>query len=162
MKICSHIVAASTNNVIGVRNKLPWNIPEDLKFFKDKTQGHTVIMGRKTFESLGKPLPQRINIVVSRSQNFDGVVMVSTVDEAIIRAQKEKGPDEIFIIGGGEIYRQSLNKVQKIYLTRIHKDYEGDAFYPEVPKNRFYLTEKIDHKGDPAFSFLTYVRKQEV
>ena len=159
MKTCVHIVAAASNNVIGIQNKLPWNIPEDLKFFKNKTKACTVIMGRKTFESLGFPLPQRKNIVISRSQTFEGVIMAFNIEEAIKKAQKEKNPDEIFIIGGAEIYKQSLNKVQKIYLTRIHKNYEGDTFYPEVPKDQFYLAEKIDHKGDPDFSFLTYIRK---
>lgn len=162
MKICSHIVAVSQNNVIGMQNKLPWNIPEDLKFFKGKTRDRTVIMGRKTFESLGSPLPQRLNIVISRSQIFAGVIMAETIEEAIKKAQREKNPHEIFIIGGGEIYKQSLDKIQKIYLTRIYKDYVGDAFYPEVPKDQFHLAEKIDHKGDPDFSFLTYVRQQEV
>ena len=159
MKICSHIVAVSQNNVIGIKNKLPWNIPEDLKFFRNKTKGRTVIMGRKTFESLGSPLPQRLNIVISRSQIFEGVIMANDIDEAIKKAQKEKNPHEFFIIGGGEIYKQSLDKVQKIYLTRIYKKYEGDAFYPEVPEDQFHLVEQIDHKGDPDFSFLTYVRK---
>jgi len=159
MKTCSHIVAVSQNNVIGVQNKLPWNIPEDLKFFRNKTRGRTVIMGRKTFESLGSPLPQRLNIVISRSQIFEGVIMAVNMDEAIGKAQKEKNPHEIFIIGGGEIYKQSLSKVQKIYLTRIYRNYKGDVFYPEVPEDQFYLSEKIDRKGDPDFSFLTYVRR---
>ena len=159
MKICVHIAAASSNNVIGIKNKLPWHIPEDLKFFKNKTRGQTVIMGRKTFESLGSPLPERKNIVISRSQSFDGTVRADTIDEAIKKAQAEEQPNEIFIIGGGEIYKQSLNKVQKIYLTRIHKNYEGDAFYPDIPADQFQLTEKIDRKGNPDFSFLTYVRK---
>jgi len=159
MKPCSHIVAVSQNNVIGVQNKLPWNIPEDLKFFRNKTRGRTVIMGRKTFESLGSPLPQRLNIVISRSQIFEGVIMAVNMDEAIGKAQKEKNPHEIFIIGGGEIYKQSLSKVQKIYLTRIYRNYKGDVFYPEVPEDQFYLSEKIDRKGDPDFSFLTYVRR---
>ena len=161
MKNCAHIAAAAANNVIGIQNKLPWNIPEDLKFFKNKTQGSTVIMGRKTFESLGSPLPKRLNIVVSRSRSFEGVLMASGIDEAIKKAQKEKNSKEIFIIGGGDIYKQSLDKVQKIYLTRIHKNYEGDAFYPEVPKDQFHLIEKIDRKGNPDFSFLTYVRRKE-
>jgi len=159
MKTCSHIVAVSQNNVIGVQNKLPWNIPEDLKFFRNKTRGRTVIMGRKTFESLGSPLPQRLNIVISRSQIFEGVIMAVNMDEAIGKAQKEKNPHEIFIIGGGEIYKQSMSKVQKIYLTRIYRNYKGDVFYPEVPEDQFYLSEKIDRKGDPDFSFLTYVRR---
>lgn len=159
MKPCVHITAVSSNNVIGIQNKLPWHIPEDLKFFRDKTRNCTVIMGRKTFESLGSPLPGRKNIVISRKKSFEGVLMAEGVDSAIKKAQKEKNPNEIFIIGGAEIYKQSLNSVQKIYLTRIHKNYEGDVFYPEVPKDQFYLAEKIDHKGDPDFSFLTYIRK---
>ena len=159
MKVFVHIAAVASNNVIGIQNKLPWNIPEDLKFFRNKTRNSVVIMGRKTFESLGSPLPKRHNIVISRSQKFKGVVMAVTIDEAIKKAQKEKTQNEIFIIGGAEIYKQSLNKVQKIYMTRIHKNYEGDTFYPEVPKDQFHLAEKIDRKGDPDFSFLTYVRK---
>jgi len=162
MKICAHIVAASQNNVIGMQNKLPWNIPEDLKFFRDKTRDRTVIMGRKTFESLGAPLPRRLNIVISRSQIFEEVIMASTIDEAIEKARKEKNAHEFFIIGGGEIYKQSLNKIQKIYLTRIYRNYEGDSFYPEVPKDQFRLIEQLDYKGNPDFSFLTYVRQQEV
>ena len=163
--ILSHITAVSANNVIGLNNQLPWNIPEDLKFFQNKTKGHTLIMGRKTFESLGKPLPHRVNIVVSKNKNFknsikgSSVFVFSDLDSAIRYAQEQAQGREIFIIGGGEIYRQSLSKVQKIYLTRIHQEYEGDAFYPEVPKDQFELTECLDRPGPPPFSFLTYILK---
>ena len=164
--ILSHIVAVSTNNVIGFNNQLPWNIPEDLKFFQEKTKGHTLIMGRKTFESLGKPLPYRVNIVVSKNKNFkdsiknkNQVFVFSDLDSAVKYAQERVQGSEIFIIGGGEIYRQSLSKVQKIYLTRIHQKYQGDAFYPEIPEDQFQLTERLDRPGSPPFSFLTYTRK---
>ena len=167
--ILSHITAVSSNNVIGRNNQLPWNIPEDLKFFQEKTKGHTLIMGRKTFESLGKPLPHRVNIVVSKNKNFKNsinkksgqVFVFSDLDSAIGYAKEKSKDPEIFIIGGGEIYRQSLSKVQKIYLTRIHQEYEGDAFYPEVPKDQFELTERLDRPGPPPFSFLTYTIKSK-
>ncbi len=88
--------------------------------------------------------------------------MAVTLDEALEKARKETNSKEIFIIGGGDVYKQSLDKIQKIYLTRIHRSYKGDAFYPKVPKDQFHLAEKIDHKGDPDFSFLTYVRKKRL
>ncbi len=158
--ILSHIAAASQNNVIGFRNKLPWDIPEDLKFFQKKTKEHVIIMGRKTFESLGRPLPKRTNIIVSKNKNFkpQGCFVFPDINLAIQEAKNRSEKDEIFIIGGGEIYRQSISKIQKIYLTRIHKEFKGDAFYPEIPKNQFQLTVQEDHSGSPSFSFLTYVR----
>ena len=158
----SHIVAASLNNVIGFKNKLPWNIPEDLKFFKEKTLNRTIIMGRKTFESLGQPLPNRLNIVVSSNKGFQpaGVEMKSSIEQALKTAKQKSLHKEIFIIGGGEIYKQSLPQVQKIYLTRIHKNFHGDAFYPQIPEDEFQLASCIDREGPPPFSFLTYVRKK--
>ena len=160
--ILSHIAAASTNNVIGLNNKLPWHIPEDLRFFQIKTEGAAVIMGRKTFESLGSPLPRRLNIIISRNKTFElpsECLLFSSIDSAVNRAKKQSSKKEIFIIGGAEIYQKSLLKVHKIYLTRIHKSFHGDAFYPEIPKNKFQLIEKEDRKGPPPFSFLTYVSK---
>ena len=159
--IFSHIVAASSNDVIGYQNKLPWHIPEDLKFFRNKTRRHTVIMGRKTFNSLGSPLPQRANIVISRSaqdSNQSDVYWVTSFEKAMETAQKISNQQEIFIIGGGEIYKQSLDKIQRIYLTRIHKEYKGDTFYPSIPLYDFHLVEETKHKGNPSFSFLTYER----
>ena len=155
----SHIVAASLNNVIGNQNELPWHIPEDLKFFRSKTKNHPVIMGRKTFDSLGSPLPKRINIIISRSpqkSDLPNVYWTSHLDEAMQIAQEVSDKEEVFIIGGGEIYKQSLHKVQKIYLTRIYQKYEGDVFYPEVPLEKFQLVEEKKQEGNPAFSFLTY------
>ena len=159
--IFSHIVAASSNNVIGIKNELPWHIPEDLKFFRNKTREHTIIMGRKTFESLGSPLPKRCNIVISRSPQKTeqpNVYWTTNIEKAMQIAQEVSPQKEIFIIGGGEIYKQSLDKVQRIYLTRIYKEYQGDAFYPEVPLDQFQMVDEKKHEGDPKFSFITFER----
>lgn len=167
----SHIVAVSENNVIGVHNDLPWNIPEDMKFFKDKTKGRALIMGRKTFESVGHPLPHRLNVVITRQANYktdgpegvrqDNVVVVPDLTSAIAHCKGVIGKygDEIFIIGGGEIFRESIRKVDIIYLTRIHKNFEGDVFYPEVPEDLFQLVERRDRTEPVPFSFLTYSRR---
>src|ERR1700722_19380402 len=132
----AHIVAASENHVIGVKNDLPWNIPEDFNFFKEKTKGRLLIMGRKTFESIGHPLPHRMNVVVTRQTHFSSdagnVVVKKNLNEAIAYCRdhtKEYG-DEGFIIGGGEIYKESLDMVDIVYLTRIHKEFQGDVYYP--------------------------------
>ena len=155
-----HITAVSTNNVIGLNNKLPWNIPEDLEFFRKKTLHHVLIMGRKTFESLGKPLPGRIHLVISKNKNLklQGAEVFPGLQSAIGYAKEISPQKEIFITGGGQIYRQSINEVDKIYLTRIHKNFKGDAFYPEIPADQFRIINKVDKKGPPPFSFLTYER----
>ena len=157
----SHIVACSKNHVIGNGGDLPWHIPEDFKFFKEKTKGHILIMGRKTFESLpgSKPLPNRYHIVITRSYDYaaEGAHIVSSIDDAIKFAGERVGdyPEEIFIIGGGEIYRQTVNLVDTIYLTRINKDFEGDTVYPLVPED-FKLVEESKREEPVSFSFLTY------
>lgn len=159
----SHIVAAAKNGVIGVNNTLPWDIPEDMQFFRDKTKGRIIIMGRKTFESVGHPLPKRLSIVITRQPGYkhEGVVVVPTLQAAIEHAktQTDKYGDEVFIIGGGEIFKDSMNIVDKIYLTRIHKDFPGDIVYPEVPTAQFNLVEQKDRTEPVPFSFLTYLRK---
>lgn len=159
--ILTHIVATSSNNVIGLYNKLPWSIPEDLEFFKKKTAGHTLIMGRKTFESLKNPLSGRINIVISKNKNLKpkGVFVFHNIHQAIEEAKKKSAHKEIFIIGGGQIYKQSMNLIEKIYLTRIHQSYKGNAFYPDIPGDQFKLVHKLDQKGPPPFSFLTYQKR---
>jgi len=162
--ILSHIVAAGKNGVIGSQGELPWEIPEDMKFFKEKTKNHAIIMGRKTYESVGRPLPHRLNVVVTRQKDYkaEGVYVCSTIDEAIkyCEAQTDKYGEEIFIIGGGEIYKQSMDKVDLIYLTRIHKEFEGDAKYPDVNPIYFEEIERRDRMDAPVpFSFLTYSRK---
>ena len=156
------IAAASTNNVIGFDNKLIWNIPKDLKRFKELTQGHSVIMGRKTFESLPFPLPNRRNIVVTRNKDYspEGIEVFSSIEDAIDVCREDLQP---FIIGGGEIYSQTINLVDKIELTRVYKDYQGDAFFPDIPLDKFELTNELvnylDDDSNTKYSFLTYIKK---
>ncbi len=131
----SIIVAMAENRVIGRNNQLPWHLSADLKYFKATTLGKPVIMGRKTFESIGKPLPNRENIVITHNPaklNMpEGVYVFSTLEEAIQKAQGKI----IFIIGGATVYEQTMNLIDGIYVTQIHKNYEGDAFYPPIPAN---------------------------
>ncbi len=126
-----HVVAMAQNKVIGKDNKLPWHFSADLKFFKALTTGQTVIMGRKTHESIGRPLPNRENFIVSRSvrQDVGTLKNFSSIESALSAVKTEKA----FIIGGAEIYRQTIDKIAGIYLTLIHQDFEGDAFYPGIP-----------------------------
>ena len=161
----SHIVAVACNDVIGANNTLPWDIPEDMKFFRDKTKGKALIMGRKTFESVGHPLPHRLSVVITRQPNYQSpapnVVIKADLRSAIeyCRTQVSTYGDEIFIIGGGEIFAESMPLVDVIYLTRIHQDFPGDIKYPKVDLNKFELVERRDRETPVPFSFLTYVRK---
>lgn len=150
----SIIVAKSKNGVIGVGNKLPWNLPIDLKRFKELTTGNVVIMGRKTYESIGKPLPNRINIVITRNKDFSvpGVLTAKSLQNALLKAGGEK---DIFIIGGGEIYRQSISYSDKMYITEVDMEVEGDTTFPDIDKNRWSLQEEVDFKEG---KFLTYER----
>jgi dihydrofolate reductase len=165
----AHIVAAAKNGVIGVDGELPWSIPEDMKWFRDRTKGRALIMGRKTFESVGHPLPHRLNVVVTRDKNYQPkapapkhspVIVVDTIEKAIAECKKRIADyqNEIFIIGGGEIYHQTVGLVDTIYLTRVHQDFKGDAKYPDPDETKFKLTERIDRDGEVAYSFLTYKR----
>ena len=162
----AHIVAVSANDVIGANNTLPWDIPEDMKFFREKTKGHALIMGRKTFESVGHPLPHRLNVVITRQKDFPAsapnVLVASDLKSAIELCQTQVAlyGDEIFIIGGGEIFRESMALVDVIYLTRIHKDFPGEIFYPQVDEKMFELVERRDRVGPVPFSFLRYVRRK--
>lgn len=164
--ILSHIVAVSENDVIGVSNTLPWSLPEDMKFFREKTKGKALIMGRKTFESVGHPLPQRLNVVVTRQKDYragaPNVIVQPDLKTAIeyCRGQVSKYGDEIFIIGGGEIFKESMAIVDVIYLTRIHKEYPGEIYYPKVDAKQFELIERRDRSEPVPFSFLTYSRKK--
>lgn len=147
------IAAVSENGVIGVDNKLPWYIPDDLKRFKKLTSGNVVIMGRKTYESIGKPLPNRMNIIVSR--NKDLVIKDCIVANSMGQAIKKAGTDKkIFIIGGGEIYNQGFIYADKIYLTKVHQEVEGDTTFPEIDTTFCWL-EKENIKKD-GYSFITY------
>lgn len=162
----SHIVAMARNRTIGKDNDLPWHIPEDLKFFKKMTNGKIMIMGRKTFESLPGQLPNRMHIVVSRSEfvaDEEEVVFVQSIDEALEVAKEmtEDYPSDVFIVGGAEIFAQTMNMVDRIYLTVIEAEIEGDTFYPPFPEQDFQLVEKNDRPGNPPFSFQTYERKKK-
>ena len=164
--ILSHIVAASSNDVIGVNNDLPWDIPEDMKFFRDKTKGKALIMGRKTFESVGHPLPHRLSVVVTRQPNYPAqppnMVVQPDLKAAIEYAGKQtaKYGEEIFIIGGGDIFKESLPLVDVIYLTRIYKEFKGDILYPNIDPKQFELIEQRDREQPVRFSFLTYARRK--
>lgn len=155
------IAAASENNVLGKDNQLIWHISDDLKRFKQFTQGHAIIMGRKTFESLPKALPNRTNIILTRNSDFkaENAHVVSSPEAALALAKEDPTP---FIIGGGEIYRLFLPWAHKIELTRIHKDFEGDAFFPEIDSKQWKLvgTEKYaaTAKQDFSYSYLTYIK----
>jgi dihydrofolate reductase len=160
----SLLLAAAENNVIGKDNKLPWHLPNDLKYFKNLTWGMPVIMGRKTYESFGKPLRGRRNIVITRNKDWkgEGVDMVNSIEEAIELA-KESAVKEIFIIGGGEIFKTILPKADRIYLTRIHHSFDGDAFFPEIKENEWQLVNErrceADEKNVYAHSFQVWERK---
>lgn len=150
----SILVAASSNNSIGKNNQLLWHLPNDLKFFKNTTWGGVVIMGRKTFESVNKPLPGRLNIVISRQKDWqaENVTVAESLDAAIAKAH-ELNYKEIFIIGGGEIYKAALAKTKKIYLTRVHAEIEGDTFFPELNKNEWRLISSNDFKKDEKHAY---------
>ncbi len=162
MILCA-IAAMAKNRVIGRANQLPWHIPEDLKFFKETTLNKVIIMGRKTFESLGKPLPKRTNIVISRQPNYSavGARVFASLESALEFLNSEVGAqDEVFVIGGGEIYTLALQKIQRIYLTEIDDEFEGDALFPvfRVPED-FKLVSKRDSVFEGLeFSFCTYER----
>ena len=161
----SIIVAASSNNAIGKDNDLIWRFPKDTKFFKEMTLNHHVIMGRKNFESIPhkySPLPNRENVIITRKYDYraEGCVVVNSIESALNIA-KQRSDNEPFIIGGGEIYKLAIEKdlVDRIYLTKIHHNYEGDTFFPDLG-NEWKEIARIDHKADKNhphdFSFLTF------
>lgn len=158
------IAALSENNVIGKDNKLPWHIPEDLKRFKKLTSGSPVIMGRKTFESildfLKKPLPDRVNIIITRNKNYEykginnhDVKLVSSIKDAIKEA--EKYSEKVFVIGGAQIYKLAMPFATDMELTLVHKEVEGDTFFPKFDKSEWGTKEKEDHDG---YSFVSYTK----
>ena len=169
MKI-SLISAVAENGVIGRNNRqgqpdLPWHLPDDFAFFKRKTSHHPIIMGRKTLEALGKPLPNRLNIVITRNTDFrtDGVTVVHTLDDAIAKAKAgDQNQREIFVIGGAEIYTMALPIATTLYLTEIHRAYEGDAYFPEFDKGQWEEVSRVSHPADErhevSFDFVEYER----
>lgn len=160
--IVSNIVVTDKNSGIGKNNQLLIHFPADLKRFKKITSGHTIIMGRKTYDSMGKALPNRRNIVISRQENLRlaDAEVVSSLTEAL---ELSKGQEEVFIIGGAEIFRQALPLSQRIYLTAIHHRFDADTFFPELNMQEWKEAEKEDHQaGDQApfpYSFITYEKR---
>lgn len=158
----SAIAAMAANRVIGKDGDLPWRIPEDLKFFREKTMGHIMIMGRKTFDSLGKPLPGRLHVVLTRQKDYapEGAHVFHTVEEALdfCRKQTNQWGDEVFVVGGGDIFREFLPMTDRIYLTEIHKEFEGDAFFPEFDKSLFREVSRSSRREPIPFDFVTYER----
>lgn len=157
------IAAAAENNALGKDNQLVWHLPDDFKRFKSLTSGHYIIMGRKTFESFPKPLPNRTHVIITRQANYEvpeGCVVVSNLQEAIAFCPKE---EEVFVIGGGQIYQQAIDLVDKIDLTRVHTSVEADAFFPEINTQKWELVFEEFHSKDEKhkydFTFLTYIKK---
>ena len=163
--IVSLIVAVSENGVIGKNNDLIWHLPKDMKYFKEKTLGHHIIMGRKNFESIPhkfRPLRSRVNIIVTRNRDYTAKdCIIATSIESAIDYSKSNKEDEVFIIGGGEIYKQSIQKnlVDKIYLTRVHADFDGDTFF-ETPSSNWMIESEVKKKKDEKhlfdYTFLVY------
>lgn len=158
------IAAMDRNRVIGVDNQLPWHLPVDLKFFKEKTLGHHIIMGRKTFESMGKPLPGRTSVIVTRQHDYrvEGARVVHTLDAALMTTQ---GDDDVFIIGGADIFTQSLKFADRIYLTEVDLAVpRGDVYFPVLDSKEWQVAEKRVHESDEKnkyrCTFLTYLRQQ--
>ncbi len=143
----SIIVAMAANGVIGRNNELPWHLPADLQHFKQTTMGKPILMGRKTFESIGRPLPGRTNIVITRDDSYtaQGCVVVTSIEDALKAAA---GHDEVMVIGGAELYRQVLPEAKTIYLTRIHESFEGDTRFPEIRNTEWHQVERVDHEAD--------------
>jgi dihydrofolate reductase len=153
----SIIVAMSSNRVIGVNNTLPWHLSEDLKHFKSLTTGHTIIMGRKTYESIGRPLPNRRNIVISRNMeaSYEGAEVVHSIENAFSISRND---NEVFVIGGSNIYEQALSLVDQLYITEIKKSFSGDAYFPEINKQIWVESSREDHITNDGleFSFVKY------
>lgn len=146
------IVAAAENNAIGKNNQMPWHLPNDFKYFKKNTLAHSVVMGRKTFESIGKPLPERRNIILTRDMNFthEEVDVANSINEVLNYCRDER---EIFIIGGAEIYKQTLPLADKILLTRVHTTVDGDAYFPELLNHEWKLVRAEKHEKDEKHAF---------
>lgn len=160
----SFLVAMDQNNVIGYNNDIPWHLPRDLRFFRELTTGHTIIMGRKTYDSIGKPLPNRRNVVITR-QNVELPDEVEVIHDlnTLYEWHKENPHEELFVIGGGNIFKQVLPHADRMYITLIEDTFEGDTYFPDFPEEEWTLTEKEkgekDEKNPYDYYFLQYDRK---
>jgi len=158
----SLIVAMATNHTIGVNKQMPWHLSADLKKFKQITMGHPIIMGRKTFESIGRPLPGRDNIIISRDLQYqqEGCQVFNSLDAVL---ENYKDLDEIFVIGGATLYEATLARADSLYITEIHKTFEGDTWFPEIKKEQWLELERQDVSDDSSvdftYSFIVYNRK---
>lgn len=152
--LISFVVAAANNNVIGKDNQLVWSLPNDMKFFKNVTWGMPVVMGRKSYDSLGKPLPGRKNIILTRQSGWhaEGTVAVKTIEDAMFLV-KEMDVKEMMVIGGGEIFKMMWDKARRIYLTRVDAEPEGDTFLPEIHPHEWKLISKKDHEADEKHKY---------
>ncbi len=169
MGLCSIIAAVAENGVIGKDNDLIWYIPEDLKYFKSTTNGKPVVMGRKTFESIvdriGKPLPGRRNIIITRQSDYDGLGadICPDIATALFTAKQAANGDDVFVLGGAQIYAETINLCDRLYITEVHQSYEGDSTFPTIDKTIWQETSREKHKGDadkdiPDYSFVIYDR----
>ncbi|UDL04314.1 type 3 dihydrofolate reductase [Marinobacter sp. CA1] len=162
------IVAMARNRVIGRNNALPWYLPGDLRYFKQATMGKPIIMGRKTWESIGRPLPGRLNVVISRNPQWsapEGIPTVRSLAEALVKAEAQaelEGGDEVMVIGGGQIYAEALPQVDRMYITQVHADVEGDAWFPEVDWDQWEEIGREDFSASDNnpydYSFVVYQR----
>lgn len=156
------IAAAGENNALGKDGDLVWHLPDDFKRFKKLTTGHYIVMGRKTWESFPRPLPNRTHIIITRNKNYkaDGGIIVHSMEDALAYA---KDDENTFIIGGGEIYTMGMDYASHIELTRVHGTFEADAFFPEIPEDQWKLinseTHEKDDRHDYAFTYETYKKK---
>jgi dihydrofolate reductase len=156
------VAAIASNNVIGKENSLPWNIPEDLKRFKQMTSGHTILMGRKTFDSIGRPLPNRQNIVMTKDENFEweGIKVINDFDEALELIKESK--EDVFVIGGSKIYELFEPVANTLAITRILKDFEGDAFFPDINWDLWQIEKEenfFDEKSNIECKLIEYTKK---
>jgi dihydrofolate reductase len=162
MPVLSLIVAMDNNRLIGSNNGLPWNLPADLQHFKAITMGKPIVMGRKTWQSLGRPLPGRKNIVITRDSDFqaDGAEIVYSLDEAL---QMASDSEEVMIIGGANLYEQALEQVDRLYLTRVDGEFDGDSWFPEIAEQQWELLQAEKHQPDERnphpYRFETWCRK---
>jgi dihydrofolate reductase len=152
-----HILAAvAENGVIGAGNQLPWRLPADLKRFKALTMGHTLVMGRKTFDSIGRPLPGRTTIVITRDRGWtrEGVLVVHSLEDALAKAE-----GEVFVAGGGEIYAQAMSHAERLHITHVKASFEGDTHFPPIDPEKWRIAESEPHDEGPLrFAFVTYER----
>lgn len=159
----SFVVAMDQNRVIGKENQLPWHLPADLKYFKKVTTGHTIVMGRKTFESIGRPLPNRRNVVLTRDEQYEaeGCEVVNTIEEVLSIARKE---EECFVIGGTEVFMLFWDHVDRLYVTYIDESFEGDTFFPEIDRAEWEIVGVeegvVDEKNRYRHEFRTYERRE--